>query len=64
MYKDDNNNKWPSPSPGLWLILVQESAIFFNVTFYIVVLIGKKNLEVRPMAVNKVQFEIWCYNFF
>ena len=30
--------------------------VFFNVTFTLVVLIGKKNLEVRPTAVNKVRF--------
>ena len=53
----ENNLAHKRPIEGLCFNFKSECVYcFFNVTVYLVVLIGKKNLEVRPTAVNKVRF--------
>ena len=53
----ENNLAHKRPIEGLCLILSRSVCIvFLMLRFTWVVLIGKKNLEVRPTAVNKVRF--------
>ena len=57
----ENNLAHKRPIEGLSCFILAKRVwlvYFFNVTYPLVVLIGKKNLEVRPTAVNKVRFLI------